>query len=181
MNSGLHGRKKVYHRFLERSRYIPLRLAYAERQKLRLLESIASIKDYTDRVDHLGFAKKTQRVYTQIQEICSILSGLVLAMSYSEGKKLVQDRDFKEYQVRSCPHPQEFFQNVFEIGRRYKTMNPEKMRTEYGKILYLLMDTQTPEVKSMLDFSCTKPILTVHTYLAERDALALVALRVTCS
>ena len=53
-------------------------------------------------------------------------------------------------------------------------MNPEKMRTEYGKILYLLMDTQTPEIRAMLDFSCVKPILTVHAYLEERKALALV-------
>ena len=52
----------------------------------------------------------------QIRDICSILCGLVVAMDYRKGQKLITDRDFKSNA--------QFFQDVFEVGRRYKVMNP---------------------------------------------------------
>jgi hypothetical protein len=39
---------------------------------------------------------------------------------------------------RSYEENEEFFQTIFEIGRRHKIMNPEKMRSAYGKLMYLL-------------------------------------------
>ena len=52
-------------------------------------------------------------------------------------------------------------------------MNPEKMRTTYGKLVYLLMDTQRPEVKDMLGFSAVSPIRTVYETLEKGGALGL--------
>ncbi len=52
----------------------------------------------------------------QIRDICSILCGLVVASDYRQGQQLIAGRDFKANAA--------WFQNVFEVGRRYKIMNP---------------------------------------------------------
>ena len=49
-------------------------------------------------------------------------------------------------------------------------MNPDKMRTTYGKLMHLLQDAVKP---GMLDFDVVKPIKTVYRFLKERDALGL--------
>lgn len=48
-----------------------------------------------------------------------------------KGQEMFKNRDFEENE--------EFFQVIFEIGRRYKIMNPEKMRDGYQKLMYMLM------------------------------------------
>lgn len=65
------------------------------------------------------------------------------------------------------------FQTVLEIGRRHKIMNPEKMRGEYGKLVYMLQDSVTPEVQQLLDMSAVRPIRTVYRYLEEHGAAAV--------
>lgn len=40
-----------------------------------------------------------------------------------------------------------FFQECFELGRRYKVMNPDRMRSEYGKLVYMLMDSADSEIQ----------------------------------
>ena len=52
-------------------------------------------------------------------------------------------------------------------------MNPEKLRDTYGKLIYLLQDSQIPEVKELLEFDCVKPIVTVYSVLEENNALDL--------
>ena len=47
------------------------------------------------------------------------------------------------------------------------------MRTTYGKLMYLLMDAQRPEVKDMLGFSAVSLIRTVYETLEEGGALGL--------
>lgn len=54
-------------------------------------------------------------------------------------------------------------------------MNPEKMRDSYGKLMYLLMDSQTPAVNEMLEFCCVSPITTVYSKLGECNALAVLS------
>ncbi|KAJ2159698.1 hypothetical protein GGF46_002823 [Coemansia sp. RSA 552] len=157
----------------ERAKYIPLRLTLKERKYLRLLEAALSVSEYTDKIDVLMYGNKTKRMVAQIKELCAILSGLVLASDYKAGQTLFEDRQFEDNE--------EFYQKIFEIGRRHKIMNPEKMRNEYGKLMYLLQDTQLADVKGLLGFSAVKPIKTVHsvleslgtTYILEDEMVAV--------
>ncbi|KAL6309843.1 hypothetical protein BKA93DRAFT_287175 [Sparassis latifolia] len=152
--------------FVERSKFIPLRLALEERKYLRLLEAALSVSEYTDRIDALGGSlSKARRIVHQIRELCSILSGLVLSADYKQGQELFADRDFEANEA--------FFQRIFELGRRHKIMNPDKMRSTYGKLMYLLQDSQTPEVKELLNFSCVKPIQSVYTIIEAHHAVDL--------
>jgi hypothetical protein len=86
------------HNFIERSKYIPLRLSYEERKFLRLLEAALGVSEYTDKIDVLMYANKSKRMVGQIKELCSILSGLVLAADYKSGQDLFQNRDFQANQ-----------------------------------------------------------------------------------
>lgn len=151
--------------FGERAKYIPMRLTPEERKMLRLLEAALHVSEYTDVVDVLSYKSKTGRVTKQLKEICAIMCGLVVASDYRAGQKLIVDKEFKDNEA--------FFQRVFEIGRRHKVMNPEKMRSEYGKLVYLLQDSQSYEVQQLLDFSLVKPLNTVDAFLRERGGEAL--------
>ncbi|KAF8471389.1 hypothetical protein DFH94DRAFT_674398 [Russula ochroleuca] len=152
--------------FVERAKYIPLRLTLGERKYLRLLDAALQVSEYTDKIDTLGFGlSKAKRIVHQIRELCAILSGLVLAADYKQGQELFTDRDFASNS--------DFYQKVFELGRRHKIMNPDKMRTTYGKLVYLLQDSQAPEVREMLGFTCVAPIRTVHEMLDVHGVLDL--------
>ncbi|KAJ2715405.1 hypothetical protein H4R19_001223 [Coemansia spiralis] len=141
----------------ERAKYIPLRLTLKERKYLRLLEAALSVSEYTDKIDVLMYGNKAKRMVAQIKELCAILSGLVLASDYKAGQALFEDRQFEDNE--------EFYQKIFEIGRRHKIMNPDKMRSEYGKLMYLLQDAQLGDVKGMLNFATLAPIKTVYSVL----------------
>ncbi|RCH92045.1 hypothetical protein CU097_006718 [Rhizopus azygosporus] len=146
-----------------RAKYIPLRLQMEERKYLRLLEAALNVTEYTDKIDDASNMGKAKRVVNQIKELCAILTGIVLACDYKRGQELFADRSFEENE--------EFFQTIFEIGRRHKIMNPEKMRSAYGKLMYLLSDSMIPEVREMLGFDCVVPIKTVYNFLKERHGL----------
>ncbi|CAN0545046.1 unnamed protein product, partial [Ectocarpus sp. 8 AP-2014] len=70
------------------------------------------------------------------------LSGLVLAVDYQKGMTMIEERGYSEHEG--------FFQDVLEIARRHKIMNPEKMRTEYAKLIYLMQDAVSPEAQRIL-------------------------------
>jgi hypothetical protein len=117
--------------FVERAKFIPVRLTLGERKYLRLLEAALNVSEYTDKIDTIGFQlSKGKRIVHQIRELCSILGGLVLSADYKQGQELFSDRDFSANEG--------FYQQIFELGRRYKIMNPDKMRSTYGKLIYML-------------------------------------------
>ncbi|KAG7361427.1 DUF2009 domain containing protein [Nitzschia inconspicua] len=62
------------------------------------------------------------------------------------------------------------FQTMFEVGRRNKVLNPNQMRTTYGKLMYMLQDSQSPTVAKSIGFSLHKDMVLVAPYLAEHGA-----------
>ncbi|KAG9099250.1 hypothetical protein FRC06_005470 [Ceratobasidium sp. 370] len=151
---------------LDRAKFIPLRLTHPERKLLGLLEAALHVSNYTDRVDIPSCSTtRTKRATAQTQELCSILSGLYLAADFEAGQELLRTRDFATHE--------RWFARVFEIGRRYKIMNPDKMRDTYGKLIYILMDTQSPDIQQLPGFSFVAPIVTVHSTLSQHSALAM--------
>ena len=85
---------------LERAKYIPLRLSYEDRKVLRLAESALGVSGYTDTIDSPALAvpnKAAKRLQTQLQSICALLSGLVVACDYENGSVLLDDRNFAQY------------------------------------------------------------------------------------
>ena len=150
----------------ERAKYIPLRLSYEERKALRLVNAAINVSNYTSVVDN-DFKSKSRRQSSQLQHICAFLSGLISAFDYNQGQDVLSDRNFAEHE--------EYIQTVLEIARRYKIMNPEKMRSEYGKLVYLMQDANSTDIKPLLSFESNRPIKTVYSFLQERSGLAMLS------
>ncbi|OQS04447.1 hypothetical protein THRCLA_03319 [Thraustotheca clavata] len=149
----------------ERAKFIPVRLTYEERKRLRTLEAALNVCHYTDKIDTAAALNPTKRTRLQLQEIAGFLSGLVVSMDYKAGQTLLDEKQFEPLE--------RFFGELFELGRRYKIMNPEKMRGEYGSMMYLLQDAVSPAIQDLLGFSPFKPLKTAYTVLESHDALAV--------
>ncbi|GAN04440.1 conserved hypothetical protein [Mucor ambiguus] len=147
----------------KRSKTVPLRLDAEERQFLRLLDAALNVSEYTDKIDIISYSNKAKRIVGQIKDLCGIISGLLVAGDYKTGGQLFSKRSIRDNE--------EIFQRIFEVGRRHKIMNPEKMRSNYGKLMYMLMDSVIPEVEDYLGFSCVIPIKTVYDFLKSRESV----------
>eukprot|EP00981_Chlorochromonas_danica_P000795 scaffold192_cov320-Ochromonas_danica.AAC.6 len=155
-----------YHSFEERAKYIPLRLTYEERKTLRLVAATISVSDYTTAID-VVYKNKARRYHNQLQYIVAFLTGVVASLNYADGQKVVEDRNFDSYQAT--------LQTVLEIARRYKITNPEKLRSEYGKLIYLMQDAVSKEIRPLLGVDIHLPIKTVHDVLAAGNGLAMLS------
>jgi hypothetical protein len=145
----------------ERARYIPVRLTHKERKSLRILEAGLNVCHYADNPN----AKENMQLKQKVKDISAILSGLLVAASYDEGQELLKNKDFSLNK--------DFFISIFELGRRYKIMNPDLMRSEYGKMIYVLQDMVSPNICDALGFDIKSGIKTVYSFLKDRGALAL--------
>jgi hypothetical protein len=133
----------------ELARFIPLRLSAEERRILAILDRTLKVSEYTDNVDiYISRANRTEIIRCEIQKIYSILSGQYVAMKMSKSTSgLTQD----------------WFGKAFEIGRRYKAMNPDKLRDTWVKLMYMLQDSRSiPEYAE----ACHVDLKTVATELA---------------
>ncbi|KAI9915014.1 hypothetical protein PsorP6_007948 [Peronosclerospora sorghi] len=150
---------------LELAKFLPVRLTYEERKRLRTLEAALRVSSYTDKLDTLEYVAPAKRVRAQLQEIYGFLAALAVAAEYKAGQELLREKNFADSAA--------FFQELFELGRRYKIMNPEKMRGEYGKLMYLVQDAVSPAIQELLGFSCVRKIRTVYDVLEAGDALEM--------
>lgn len=150
--------------FRERAKYIPLRLTYEERKTLRLVNAAISVSDYTNVID-IPFKSKAKRQHAQLQQVVAFLSGLISSVNYEVGQSVLEDRNFAPYEKE--------IQKMLEIARRYKITNPEKMRSEYGKLIYLMQDALSETIKPLLGINVYKPIITVYSYLESVDCLEI--------
>lgn len=161
----------------ERAQYTPIRLSDEERVLLRLLEGALEVSEYTDKVDvsndmygwrtggysYSGSANKKEAIIKhELNDIFSIVSGLIVANNFRSGSRLTKNKNFEDNA--------EVFQRIFELGRRFKIMNPSKMRSTYGKMMHLLQDANQP---GMLTFSCVTDIKTVYSVLEAKGGLGM--------
>ena len=147
--------------------YYPLRLSAEERTMLTLCEGALSTSEYTDNVDVLSYGYKSSKILQEFTDLFQIMAGLAVASDYRAGEKMCADREIAENA--------EFFASAFEIVRRYKIMNPGKLRTDYGKLVHVLQDAADPSVQRDLQMECIRDIRTVHSLLEARGALSLLA------
>lgn len=147
--------------FIERAKFVPMRLTYDERRYLRLIDATMHVSHYTDHMDAQSGVKvnAARKLALQMKQLCAILTGMQVAHNYEEGQQLMQSRDFS---TRSG-----FFQTVLEIGRRYKILNPERMRDSYGKLMYFLQDSKKPEVQELVEFDSVVRVRTVYDVLSK--------------
>ncbi|SCU80190.1 LAMI_0B01134g1_1 [Lachancea mirantina] len=153
--------QKMLAMLAKHAHYIPMRLTPEERHLLRLLEAALHVSEYTDRVDILSYKSKAKRIVEQLKEMCSVLCGLVIASNLKTGQRLLEMKNFSDNAS--------WFQDIFEIGRRYKVMNPEKMRDSYGKLCYMVMDSRLPQIEEHMEFHLFKPIKTVSSFLESKS------------
>ena len=183
----------------EFAKYIPLRLSVEERSLLTVLQQTLHVSEYTDDVDVTSSRRgvKARRILDGILEACHIATGLAvasghersLANNYKDEPAIVKLPSFrrkkngKKHKKKDANQdsasswasrdPKEnalLFQTMFEVGRRNKVLNPNQMRTTYGKLMYMLQDAQNPTVAKSLGFSLHKDLVLVAPFLEERRA-----------
>lgn len=154
-----------YDNMSERAKYIPLRLTYEERKVLRLVNAAISVSDYTTSIDSADFKSKSKRDHARLQNICGFLSGLIAADDYDVGKLVIDDRNFSEHEAS--------IKSKLEISRRYKIMNPEKLRSEYGKLVLLMQDAVSRDLRPLLGVDVHESVQTVFDLLQSCNGLEM--------
>ena len=152
--------------YAERAKTVPLRLNEDERRFLRVLEAALYVSDYTDQVDVFSARNnKAAKIVSALGEMFCILSGMIVANNPKKGEQLVKGVAIKDNA--------KLFSAIFEAGRRYKVMNPGKMRSSYGKLMCMLQDAAMGEIRREIGFSVICQMPTVHGLLCDDELEAL--------
>eukprot|EP00667_Euglena_gracilis_P008260 EG_transcript_8363 len=148
---------------LTKTEFIPLRLTFPERKVQRQISSCIQVCDYTDKVDTPEMHEKpTKRLQAQLRHAYNILHGLEVAA----GRRKAQRGSCLADHAR-------FFQEQLEYARRYKIMNPDLMRSEYPKFVYMLQDIMKDQIQEEFGFSIKHEVLTVHAVLRRFNRLEM--------
>lgn len=130
----------------------PLRLTDLERQKLQLVIAGLKVSEYTDDVDDFRRPHtKEGRMVTAIEEFFDTITGLAIASDAIP--KSVRDA-LKTGNTRIATLVP-LLEELFEIVRRHKRLNPQSHRGEYGKLVMLLQDVQKTSVRRSLGIQST--------------------------
>lgn len=130
-------------------------------------QNASSLSNYSD--DGTSIATSAASVVSAGSSGYDEQQGTLTSKNYESSELLNFQRKFSAN--IACRRPEEnaeFFQEIFEIGRRNKVLNPAKMRTTYGKLMYMLQDSQSSNVARGLGFSLYKEMVMVGSYLADR-------------
>ena len=146
----------------ELAQFVPMRLSPQERIRLTILEQTLTVSEYTDNIDTTSRRNKAMRIVENIIEACSIATGLGIAAGFNN----------KEHRKRTLAEGdpsdnQEFLAALFEVGRRNKILNPNKMRDTYGKLMYLMQDSGQKNVANAMGFTLYDKIITVSAFLSD--------------
>uniref|UniRef100_A0A7S4GDE5 Non-canonical E2 ubiquitin-conjugating enzyme C-terminal domain-containing protein n=1 Tax=Eutreptiella gymnastica TaxID=73025 RepID=A0A7S4GDE5_9EUGL len=151
---------------LTKTEFIPLRLTFPQRKVQRQISSCIQVCDYTEKVDTPAmYEKPTKRLQAQLRHAHNILRGLEVSSNVASKKKMLRDTCLADNA--------NFFQQQLEYARRYKIMNPDLMRSEYPKFIYMLQDIMRDQVQEQFGFSIKHDIVTVHAVLKKFGKLAL--------
>lgn len=143
---------------------VPVRLTMKERKAQRLICGVLLASSYTDKVDQPSLSQESMKAKRDLviaRETVAALRGYVVATDISQGAALITSKDFVPHETLIC--------KAIELARRYKVMNPDLLRTDYAKFLYLVQDLcLTPQCQEQLQFpsgTVVKPIRTVKRVL----------------
>lgn len=139
--------------------HIPLRLNPIERKVQRLMRGIILASNYTDKVD-CAAALKGNRDLLIAKELANALTGLIVGLDLRKAGKFLEEREFYPYRKSIIL--------AIETCRRYKMMNPDLLRTDYVKFIYMIQDAvQVEAAVETLGFDVVSDIVTVGRYCKE--------------
>ncbi|GMI11678.1 hypothetical protein TrVE_jg8582 [Triparma verrucosa] len=148
---------------------VPVRLSDRERILLNVLHNALEVSEYTDNVDIVSRRNKANRILQGILEVCAITLGLGLCGT-GDSNRVGLNVEMNKAAKEEPSDNEALLQEIFEVGRRNKILNPSKMRSTYGKLMYLMQDAQASSVARGLGFSLYKDLVMVQPYLQDHGA-----------
>ncbi|KAG5490247.1 hypothetical protein JKF63_00366 [Porcisia hertigi] len=151
----------------------PLRLTDLEREKLQLVVAALKVSEYTNVVDDFMYPHgKEGCMVAAMREFVDIVVGLAIA---SDAIPRSMKNSFMTGDT-SMATVVPLLEDLFEIMRRHKRLNPFSHRSEYGQLMMMLQDVQKPSVQRFLQIQSTLiiPVRTVEVALSSIHCEALI-------